>query len=277
MAVYRRSARPRYTLLLLVLTSVTLLTLDYRGRASGALEALKDGARDAFAHVETATEGVFSPVGNVVGGIVHYDDVQAENRRLRLENERLRGTALQARDAERERRALLDQLNLDFVGDVPRVDARVVSTSPSNFDLTVEIDKGTGSGVVVGMPVVTGAGLVGRVIDTSRLRSTVLLLTDKESQVGVRLTGSGDVGVARGGGFRAPLTVDLVELPTPVAPGEVVVTSGLQQSVFPPGVPVGRVVSAEVDGNALQKDVVLEPIVDLRRLSFVTVLQWSPR
>lgn len=277
MAVYRRSARPRYTLLLLALTSITVLTLDYRGAGSGVIETVKDAARDALAPVESASDRTFAPVGDFAGGVLHYGDLEAENARLRREVERLRGVADRADDAERERRALLDQLNLEFVDDIPRVDARLVSSSPSNFELTVEIDKGTDAGVAKGMPVVSGAGLVGRVIDTSRLRSTVLLITDRASSVGARLTSSGDVGIARGEGFRVPLQVDLIDLETPVRVGEVVVTSGLQQSVFPPGIPVGHVVTASAEPNALQQEITIEPVVDLRRLAFLTVLQWSPR
>ena len=58
--------------------------------------------------------------------------------------------------------------------------------------------------------------------------------------------------------------------------GEVVVTSGLQQSIFPPSIPVGRVKSASAKPGALQQDVRVDPVVDLRRLQFVRVLRWQP-
>lgn len=277
MAVYRRSARPRFTLLLLVLTAITFLTLDYRGTGSGAISAVKGGARDLFSPVQSATDGLFAPVGDFVGGIVNYGDLEAENERLRREIEQLRGEALRATDADRERKVLLDQLNLGFVDDIPRVDARVVTTGTSNFELSVEIDRGTDAGVAKGMPVVSGTGLVGRVSAVSSRRATVLLLTDKTSSVGVRLTNSGDVGVATGGGYRNPLEVDLIDPATAVQPEEIVVTSGLQQSVFPPGIPVGRVSKAEVRPGDLEQTIEILPVVDLRRLAFVTVLQWSPR
>ena len=277
MAVYRRSARPRFTLLLLVLTAITFLTLDYRGTGTGAIDAVKSGARDVFSPVQSATDGVFDPVGDFVGGIVNYGDLEAENQRLRREIEVLRGEALRASDADRERRILLDQLDLEFVDDIPRVDARVVNNGSSNFELSVEIDRGTDAGVAKGMPVVSGTGLVGRVSAVSRKRSTVLLLTDKTSSVGVLLTQSGDVGVASGGGFRSPLEVDLIDPSTKVEIGEVVVTSGLQQSVFPPGIPVGRITKAEARPGDLEQTVEITPVVDLRRLAFLTVLQWSPR
>ena len=277
MAVYRRPARSRFTLLLLVLTSVTLLTLDYRGADAGSISVAKDAVRDAFAPVQRASDSVFGPVGNFVGGMLHYGDLEAENERLRRENADLRGDVLRADDAQRERQALLDQLDLAAPSDIPRVDARVVTTSPSNFAFTVEIDKGTRAGVAAGMPVVTGAGLVGRITEVSRNRAIVQLLTDEKFSVGVRLSTSGDVGVANGDGSSDALTLDLVDPTTPVPPDEVVVTSGLQQSQFPAGIPVGRVVMAEARPGALQQDVTVAPAVDLRRLSFLTVLLWSPR
>ena len=172
-------------------------------------------------------------------------------------------------------------LNLSFVGDVPRVNARVVADSPSNFELTIEIDKGTSDGVAVGMPVVTGAGLLGRVVDTSKRRSMVEVLTQEAFSVGVRLAAAGSpdsgvVGVANGRGYHRPMTVDLIDPGVKIAKGDLFVTSGLQQSRYPPGIPVATVVSATSRPNALQQDVDVEPVADLRRLAFVAVLQWSP-
>ena len=276
MAVYRRTARSRFTLLLLVLTSITLLTLDYRGTGAGMIDSAKDGARDLFAPVQDASDRVFAPVGNLVGGVLHHGDLRTENVRLRRENDNLRGQLLRSADTERERDALLDIGGLESAQDVPRVEARVVSVAPSNTELTIQIDKGSDAGVAVRMPIVTGAGLVGRVSEVSRRRATVVLLTDKTFSVGVRLA-SGDVGVANGTGSRSTLTVDLIDPATTVDPNEVVVTSGLQQSQYPPGIPVGRIRRAVAPRNALQQDVDISPVVDLRRLAFVTVLQWSPR
>ncbi|MGH9165546.1 MAG: rod shape-determining protein MreC, partial [Acidimicrobiales bacterium] len=127
-----------------------------------------------------------------------------------------------------------------------------------------------------GMPVVSGAGLVGRVVDVSTRRAAVLLISDPTSSVGVRLAGSGDVGVATGRGRGSTLRIDLVEPLTKVEPGEALVTSGLEQSAFPPGIPVGQVKAATTATGALQQDVTAQPVADLDRLSFVKVLQWSP-
>ena len=277
MAVYRRSARPRFTLLLLVLTAVTLLTLDERSGGLGFMGAVRDGARDAFAPVQEAADSVLRPVGDLFQGAFHYSDVEDENARLRAQLAERDGQLLRAADAERERQALLDQQSLDFAWDIPAVAARVVSASTSHFELTMEIDRGRDTGVAPGMPVVSGQGLVGRVLDASRRRATVLLITDPTSSIGVRLATSGEVGVAAGRGSKSSLRVDHIDSDTMVEKGEVMVTSGLQQSLFPPQVPVGKVIAATAAPGALQQDVTIEPVVNLRRLSFVKVLLWGPK
>lgn len=277
MAVYRRSARPRFVLLLLVLTAVTLLTLDERAGGFGVVDTVRDGARDAMAPMRDATDSAVRPVSSFLQGIVHYGRLEDTNARLREQLAERDAELASTADARRERQELLDLQQLEFAGDIPAVAARVVLASPSNLDLTVEIDRGRESGVSPGMPVVTGAGLVGRVVDVSRTRATVLLLSNPTSSVGVRMVSTGEVGVASGRGARSPLQVDNVDPVAKVGPGEPVVTSGLQQSLFPPGIPVGAVKAANAPPEGAQQDVTVEPTVDLRRLSFVKVLQWSPK
>ena len=264
-------------MLLLVLTSVTLLTLDYRGAGAGTIAFVKDGVRDAFAPVQRVSDRVFEPVGNFVGGIIHYGDLEAENDRLRQEIAEIRGGLYRADNAERELQALSDNLDLPTPEDIPRVDARVVSTNPSNFAFTVEIDKGTSDGIATGMPVVTGAGLIGEITDASRNRAVVQLVTDKKFSVGIVLGETGDIGVANGTGSLTRIELDLIDPKTTMSEGDIVLTSGLQGSQFPPSIPVGKVTKSELRPNALQQDVTVAPVVDLRRLTFLTVLQWSPR
>ncbi len=273
MAVYR-SRRHRFLLVLLVLTSITVITLDFRGDSGGVLENVRNGARDTFAPVQSAADRVFNPVGNFFGGLTRYGNLRAENARLRDELAQARSESLRQAGAERESQNLLALQNLAFAPDIGAVSARVVSAGPSNFQLTVTIDKGTDQKIDKGMPVVTGAGLLGRVVDVSRSRATVMLITDRSSNVGIRLQSSGSLAIARGAGAGKPLPVDLVDVGTPVAEGEAVVTSGLQGSVFPPDVPVGRVRTSKVEPGALSQNVTVDPVVDLSRIEFVKVLLW---
>lgn len=276
MAVYRRSRRHRFFLVLLALTSVTVITLDYRGAGSGALESVRQSARDAFAPVQSVADRVVSPVAGFLGTVTHYGSLTSENARLRRQLEDARAEAIRGADADRERQGLLQLQGLDYAGGLASVPARVVSTAPTNFQLTITIDRGTDAHLDVGMPVVTAAGLVGRVTEVSKLRSTVLLVTDPSSNVGVRLADSGQQGVVRGAGARDPLTLDFIDTGVAVGGGEPVVTSGLEKGLFPPQIPVGTVRSAKSAPSALQQDIQVAPIVDLTRVEFVRVLLWTP-
>jgi rod shape-determining protein MreC len=275
-AISRRTARPRFILLLLLLTAITLITLDQRSSGHGALERVRGSARDAFAPVQRTVRDGLQPVGDFLHNVVHYGDLKVENARLREQLAEARIAQLNALDADRQRRALLDQAHLDFVGDIPTVSAQVLGTTSSNFELTIEINRGTGAGVGKGMPVVDAGGLVGRVSEVSATRATVLLLTDPTSIVGIRFPNN-DIGVATGTGPSAPLRVDLADPKTPLKVGEVLFTSGLQGGLYPTGIPVGKVRSVKLSTGGLQQDVTLDPVVDLSRLEFVKVLEWAPR
>ena len=283
MAVYRRSSRPRYVLLLLVLTAITLLTLDERGDGSAVFDKVKAWTTDAVAPVQSAVSDTTRPVGDFFAGALHYGDLKKENAHLRDQLQKQAGERAQAADALRENQALKDQQKLDFLGDVRTVPAEVVSTTTSNFDLTVDIDRGTNDGVAKDMPVVASAGLVGRVVRVSESRATVLLITDPSSSVGTRMATSGTVGVATGNGPGQPLRLDYISPPDPNNPSdpnkvnvdEAVVTSGLQGGRFPAGIPVGKIATVSTPPGAVQQEITVRPVVDLKRLQFVQVLIWT--
>jgi rod shape-determining protein MreC len=274
--VYRRSRRHRFLLVLLLLTSVTVITLDERGQGSDAIDSVRRTARDTFGSVEDGAADAFSPVADFFTGVFDYRSLKDENRRLQDKVDQLETRDVLADQIARENEELKKNQNLEFAAQIPTTAARVVTMSPSNFELAVEIDAGSAKGVAVGMPVVTGAGLVGKVIRVSSRRATVLLLTDSSFNVGVRLTNSQDTGAAKGNGPGKPLDIDLLYKSTVVRNNEVVVTSGLESAVFPGGIPVGRVRTARKVPSSLQQDVTMEPIVDLQRLSYVKVMRWIP-
>jgi rod shape-determining protein MreC len=276
-ALTRRSTRPRFTLAVLLLAAVTIITIAYRDHANSVISSLQSDARDAFAPVQSAVSDVARPIGNFFSGAVHYGSLQSENARLRAENSRLQTQSLQAASAQNSYQSLLKTLNLPWAQNVPTVPAEVVATSSSNFEVSVQIDKGRDAGVNTGMPVVSGSGLVGRVVVASRTRSTVLLITDPTSNVGVRFGPAGSLAVAAGQGAGSPLRVDLIPPQVPVSKGELMDTSGLQQSIYPPGVPIGTVLTEGVQRGSFEQNVTLAPVADLSRLQFVAVMQWAPQ
>jgi rod shape-determining protein MreC len=275
----RRTGRSRFTLLLLVLTSVTVLTLDFRGQGSDVIAGARELATTVFEPIESAARTVTEPLEDTWHGITEYDDVQRENERLREQLAELEGDAIGADAAREQLQELLAQENLSWVGDVPTVTARVLSGAPSNFEHTIEIDRGADDGIRVDMPVITGAGLVGRVVQASPGRSVILLATDPSFKVGVRIAPSQETGLATGTGTGRPLVVDFgIPKETHIREGDAVTTSGLGgnlPSLFPQDLPVGRVASVTDAPSGLEQRLEVELAADVEHVSFVKVLLWE--
>jgi rod shape-determining protein MreC len=269
-----RPTGSRTRLAVLVLASVTLLTVGLRD-----VPIVRD-TREAVGGVLDPVSGVVgavtSPVRNAWHGVTDYDDVRAERDELQDRLAELETGEVRESNAERQLAELTEAVQLDFVGDIPTVAARVSSGPRSNFSHAVEIDKGSDDGVVVGMPVAAGAGLVGRVTQVTGSTARVELVTDPEFRVGVRLATTGDLGTARGQGRDDPLVVDSSIGPrVEVAPGTGVVTSGVDRSAFPPGIPIGAVTSTREGSGGLSLELEVDPLVDVEQLSYMSVLQWQ--
>jgi rod shape-determining protein MreC len=274
-ALSSRGGRSRFTLALLILTSLTVLTLDFRG--SSAIHSVRSAASTVFSPVRDAAGTVFSPFTNAWNGLFHYGDVKKENERLQAQVDQLQGQQDQALADQEAFKALAASQGITEWTTLQAVTARVISGPLTNFEHTIELDKGSSSGIKVGMPVVTGAGLAGRVVEVQSGRSVIKVLTDPDIVVGVRLLTSNETAILHGLGDGKPLTIDAgVEPPVVVPPDELVTTSGEDRAAFPGGIPIGRVSKVELSADRLQQVLTVTSLADLTRLTFVKVLLWEP-
>ncbi len=166
---------------LLVLTCLLFVTLDRRGNA--VIERARSGFDTVLHPFDTAVDAIAKPIANVWYSISNYDDLQDENARLRDQLDAQRGAEVEARAAILEYYELLKVNRLTAAGNFPRVAGRVINLAPSNFQNTVQINKGSNDGIRVGMPVVDSSGLIGRITQVSANSSLVLLLTDPQFSV----------------------------------------------------------------------------------------------
>ena len=272
----RRSRSSQFRLALLVLTSLVLITLDARTEG-GAIDTARGAVLDVLGPLRSNTAKIFEPIGEAWEAVTSYDELEAHNALLRAKLTEIQNSVLEVGEIERERESLLALLGArDRVAHVGRRTARVIDAPVSNYQRTLEVDKGSRDGITVGMPVETGAGVIGRISNVSVTRSQVELLTDPNFDVGVRMVRSGDDGIASGRGHNEDLEVSFIELDTVVIPGETVVTSGFQGSTFPEGLLIGTVV--DVVPNAVQgtQRITIHPAADLDRLRWVQVLLFDP-
>ena len=268
--------RPRATLLLAFLVSLTLMTLNFRGGSTFSFVSLKADVRDVVNPLRGGINSVFRPIADVVTGAFRYSTVRTQNLHLQNEINALKGESLKFGSAEAQLKRLTALEAIPFEGSIPGVSAPVIDFTPTNLQLTFESNKGYASGVKLGDPVVTGEGLAGKVVAVSSDTSTILMVTDPRFSVGVRLDPAGDVGLAAGTGQNDPMGVSYVTPGTTFVLDQILTTSGLQGEVFPPGIPVGKVIAAGNAAGSLQENVSIDPIVDYATLQYVRILLWSP-
>ncbi|MFZ1491308.1 MAG: rod shape-determining protein MreC [Ilumatobacteraceae bacterium] len=181
----RLSLGRRRAVALLALTSVLLITLDLQG------SPVIDGARRTFgavfAPLEDAARVVTRPIGNAWRGISDYDDVRRENEALREQLDQQQGAFIAALASVRDAQELLALNGIANLANIESCTAQVIGQSPTNFSQTVELNRGEDCGLKIGMPVVNAAGLVGKVTRVFPNRSVVMLATDPEYAVTVKI------------------------------------------------------------------------------------------
>lgn len=293
MAPPREPGRSRTTIVVLVLISISVIALDAGG--FGPVNSVKSGLGTVFSPVRAVGDTVFGPIGDAFNGVFNREDLAAENERLREEVDRLRGEQAQAQEAAAELDEMRQALRLPTYEGITSTHAEVVATGSSNFDRTIQINKGANAGIRRGMPVITAAGLVGRVVEVSLNSAHVQLVTDPEFRVGVKHVISSDIGVAEGRGPDLPLRVAVgLDAATEIHTGDYFTTSGVEHSLFPPGIPVGRATeavaaaqpAAEGDvttttsttspARSIEQTIDLAPAADIDHLRFVSVMLWTP-
>ncbi len=273
----RRSRRPRTTLILLVLASLTIITVDARGGFHVVTSGVRSVAADAFAPVRSGVDAIVEPIGSFLAGSVHYGAVREQNAKLQQEIDQMKEDQAGESDAEQALKQLSALLDLPYLQNLQTVPAEVTNYGTSDFAATIGIGVGRSDGVQLDMPVVGAGGLVGQVVATSHHTATVRLITDGQSAVGTRYgPAPGALAVLTGQGSGKPLSASLVPSNTALTVGEVFTTSGLQGAAYPSGIPVARVVSSSTGSSAAEESVSLQPEADLAHLRYVSVLLWGP-
>ena len=267
----------RSVVAVLSLACVTAMVADSQGGQSSVFNPVRAALGNLLGPVQEGVAVVARPVTEVPGLVRSRQSLRADIDRLQAENASLRGQLATTADLRARSNELDGLLRASAASDVALVTARVVALGPAqSFSRTVTIDAGTTSGVHADMTVLNNQGLVGRVIHADRSTATVLLLVDRESVVGARLSASAEVGFLRGrGGLDGDGRLDLDLVDNSETPGkdDVVVTWGSRDgSPYVPGVPIGTVEAVFSSPREQAKHAVIAPFVDFSSLDVVGVV-----
>jgi rod shape-determining protein MreC len=277
-AVRSRARSTRLLVVALVSVSLVTITIDYREGANGPLASVGDAALTVVGPLQEAVSKVTHPIGNFFSTLFRLPSIRHERDILRERVDALE-TQLSETRSDQQRLADLEALfglRESLGPKVQTTAAQVIANGVSNFEWTIEIDKGSSDGIARDMPVISSAGLVGHVVQVGANSSRVQLIIDPDSFVAGRLDVSRQTGLLAGEGNQ-DLQMSLVESTAEVSPDERVVTAGYRirnvaESLYPPNVLIGTVSRVLDEDAATEKFVTVRPAVDFSSLSLVLVV-----
>ena len=260
-------------LLIFIALSIIIITLDFRQGEGGPLARAKDISVAVVAPIQRGLTTIFRPIGNFFASVGELGRLRSENNRLKDELESIGQEIAEAEALQEQVVELTEILELDEPWTtMDDVTAQVIGYSSSNFRWARFIDKGSADGIRTDMAVVNAQGLVGKVISVTESTSEILLLIDPRAAAGARVEDRRDTGQVQGNGESEGLSLELIDSISEVLEGDLVITSGYDQGIFPPGIPIGEI--AEIAGDVRQPDqqILVDPFVDFTALDYVKIL-----
>jgi rod shape-determining protein MreC len=228
---------------------------------------LRTGLSDAAAPVLDVLSRPLGAAEAAVDRVRGLVAVYQENRRLEEDNQRLLQWQQVAIKLNAENRQLQGLLKVVPDRAVSYVTARVIANSGGAYVRTVMVNAGGDGGLARGQAAITGDGLVGRLTEVGSRAARVLLITDLNSRIPVKLEGSHTSAVLAGDNSERPRLL-YVGTPEAVKIGDRVVTSG-EGGVFPPDLPVGMVSAVGPSGPRV------EPYVELSQIGYLMVVDYG--
>jgi len=226
------------------------------------VERMRMATADAVMPILSVLSAPLSATIDSIDGVRIARDLRAENIRLKSENEKLQRWYETAMRLQAENKSLRELLNVKADPAMRFITARIISDAGGAFVKSALLPVGADDRVEKGAAVLSGQGLVGRIIETGAHTSRALLITDLNSRIPVVIENTRTRGVLSGKN-QDLLRLERLPPDSGILVGARVVTSG-DGGGLPPDIPVGKIVSTA-------KGVWVEPLVDIGRVIHVQV------
>lgn len=242
---------------ILALIALVLFTLSVREGNSGPISVVKSG----FTLVTTPVRFLGDVVSKPFGGLGNvFENLTADQQTLsdlKAENDKLKSENAKLKEYEQSADRLQGLLKIQNTYSLQSTGASIISGSVDSWSNSVIINKGSTSGLAVGMPVCDASGVIGQISECGLTSSTVRLISDENSSVSAMVQDSRAQGMLRGSADGS-LHLDLIRTDQNVKVGDIVVTSGLG-GVYPKGLPLGTVSSVERSEGSLYYGIQVKP------------------
>ena len=267
--------RSRLLLVLLLVSSLFLITLDLRG--VNLAGSIRSGVSTVISPVENLFSKLLSPVGNLARDVKNFGQSKKKIAELSKQVDELKAKQIIDEDTLGQLNQLKNVLDLAGRGGYKVVSARVINRgSTESFKETLTIDVGSSDGISRNMTVISESGLVGVVKSVGSNSSIVLLMSDPTFKIGVRIAGTQSIGVVSGQGGSTYL-LQLLDATGEIKVGDTLVARGSQDGrPFVPGVPVGTVTTVQSNASSITQNADVTSTTNLEKLSIVAVVITPP-
>lgn len=222
-------------------------------------------------------DGIMTPIRKFTNNVKKAGSYEAEIEELKKQVNDLKIENRSLEDYITENKRLKELLAIrDGMTESKTVTARVISYEPNSWYDTVVINKGENAGISKGNAVITGFGVVGKVVQTGKNWARVSTLINVSDSVGVKLSRTGDIGVVSGDALLAENKLCKLEYMSNdknLIPGDVLLTSGLG-GIYPSDLTIGKITQIKADSAGNLEYAVVEPSVDFSSLYEVLVITY---
>lgn len=265
------SNRGRLLLVMLIVSSLLLITLDLRGVA--VVSGIRSGVGTALSPVETVGNWVVSPVKNFFSDLIHLGRTRSTINHLKEENAKLRAELVQQQNSKGQEKQLQAALDLAGRASWKTVSAKVLAQgSTISFTHTVTIDQGSRAGIKPNLTVINGSGLVGVVKSVFPNSSIVLLASDPSFKIGVRVARNQSIGILSGEGSNSGI-LELLDNTAKLKQNDVLLSRGSNNnSPFVAGIPVGVIKKASDSTSTVSQVADVSFYANLNALGVVSVI-----
>lgn len=265
------SNRGRLLLVMLIVSSLLLITLDLRGIS--VVSGVRSGVGTALTPVEKVGNWVLTPVKNLFSDLIHLGRTRSTINKLKEENAKLRAEIIRQQNTLGEAKQLKAALDLAGRASWKVVNARVLAQgSTISFTHTITIDQGSRAGIKPNLTVINGSGLVGVVKTVFPNSSVVLLASDPAFKIGVRVARNQAIGILSGQGSNSGV-LELLDNTARLKKNDVLISRGsTNNSPFVPGVPVGRIAKTSDSTNTVSQIADVSFYANLNALGVVSVI-----
>jgi rod shape-determining protein MreC len=260
-------------LVVLLLTNLVIMAVDARDSVTRQ-RLIRVWVQALVSPAQNLSSGASGAGTNFVKQIVNFRSTAIENEKLKQDLSTAQFELRNAQQAAAENERLKGLLNLKEQTGYDQVNARVIARDSSGWFNTITINRGSSSGIALNMPVVTGGGIVGRVIALSPWTAQVMMVTDEKAAAGAivgQLGGSGALGSVRGLGEKGLVEMRYVSGLEKVEVGNYILTTG-QDEIYPPGLTIGEVVQVSPGTATQSHEILIRPGAKLDQLEEVAVL-----